>query len=630
MLEVGNEKISKEQFERVYLKNNVDKEITAKDIDNYLDLYINFRLKVLEAEDLGYDTTKSFKQEYQKYLSELAEPYFLDTTLNNKLLKEAYERTKKEVRLKYILFVVKDNDTLSAHKRALEAYKKIKQGESFDKVLQEMSDERNKKIDDGDAWYNGVFMMPYNLENFAYRGKIGDVSKPLYANNAYFILKIVGYRTAPKKIRVSHIYVRLPRHYEKEDSLKAMKLLDSISRALKSGMKFSEVAKKYSQDKMSGAKGGDLGWFSTGQLFHTIEEAAYSIKKIGDWTGPVRSAAGYHYVQLTGRKKWGSFAQERKYLQKKLEKSDRYRIVKENIYNKLKKKYSYKLEGNLKDFYTKINSKILNSTWNEDSIFRGDNRILASFGNKKLTYEEFAKYIFTHQNRNKRFSTVKQAVDSYYDSFIKEALKSYQMTKLPQENKDYKYLMQEYHDGLLLFDITNDKVWNKAVEDSVGLRKYYESHRNKYYEKLNLAIYSYDNKKTLRKALKILRKKEKKRLTDTMVVIMLNKKGERHLNLVKDGIFGARDNKEAQLVVEEMKDNKIKNTDRVIVDKKDKEIIYIKDNFDLIKGLVTADYQNELEDEWVKELRKKYKYKVNKEIYKEAKKELLETKKRKK
>ncbi len=620
LLTIDNNKISNTEFKRIYLKNSENKKPTEKDVNDYLNLFINFKLKVLEAENLGYDTTKAYKNEYNKYIYELAEPFFIDSLLQQKMLKEAYKRSQKEVRMSYILFVPKNGDTAEAYQRAENIYKRLQKGADFQKIAMQASDSKNKRFDKCDAWYNGVFMMPYKIENFAFEHKIGDISKPIRINNVYFILKITGTRQAPKKVRVEHIYVRLPKNPSKSDSISAMHLLDSIGKALKSGESFEAVAKKYSQDKVSAAKGGDLGWFSTGKMFRDFEKAAYSIKNIGDYVGPIRTPAGYHYIKLTGRKELGTFDQEKKELLSHLEKSQRYKLVMNSVINRLKKEYNFLQETPLKDFDKEIDSTIFIGKWSADKL-KGNTKILSRFANEKISYDDFAKYLSKNQiNINKK--NLAQQIAKKYSDYVAKRIKEYEITQLPAKNKDFKYLSQEYHDGLLLFDITNDMVWEKAIKDTLGLKKYYSENRNKYYQKLNLAIYSYSNEKVLRKTLRLLKLKEKRKYTDSMIVKIENKKGKK-ITLEQDGIFKPGDNAEVDYIVNLMKNNKITNKQKIVVDKKNKKIIYIKSNFSLIKGLVTADYQNILEDKWIKKLRKKYKITVNQEVFDKTKKELI-------
>jgi len=456
LLTIGSNDISSSEFKRIFLKNNNNTTILEKDINDYLNLFINFKLKVYEAEKLGYDTATSYVNEYEKYIFQLASPFFIDTALENKLLHEIYYRSKNEIRMSYILVIPQNGDTANARKRVMKIYNRIQNGEDFQKVAMETSDSKKKDRDKCDAWYNKAFMVPYIIENFAYNNKIGDVSKPIFTNNAYFIVKITDKRKAPKKIKVAHIYVRLPKNPTEADSLIAMKTLDSISNDLKI-LSFEEVAKKYSQDKRSSVKGGDIGWFSTGRLFRNFEKTAFSIKKIGDYAGPVRSPAGYHFVKLLDREEYGSFDEEKEDFSAALIKSKRYSKVEENIIEKLKKEYNFSQVEPLEKFYSEIDSSIFKAKWKADK-FKNDNRVLATFADKKLSFEDFAIYLEKNQ-MNIYKNKFDKNISEKYSEYVITNIKTHKISQLKKNNSYFKNLSQEYHDGLLLFDITNDMVW---------------------------------------------------------------------------------------------------------------------------------------------------------------------------
>jgi len=392
-LKINNQQVSSSEFEKLYLKNQNQSKITESDFDDYLDLFINYKLKVLEAYNLKYDTIKSIKDEHFTYVKQLSEPFFIDKELENKLLQEAYERSKKEVRLSYILIKADPTDTSKAYAKAMDIYKRLMKKENFDKLAVEFSDANNVKQQGPDAWYNRVFWMPYEMENFAFTGKVGDISKPIFANNSYFILKITDIRTGlPKEVRASHIYLRLKMGASPEDSIAVFKRIDSIKNELKNGVSFEQLALKYSDDKQNAAKGGDLGWFTTGKMFKDFENAVYSIKNVGQWVGPVRTPAGYHFIKLTDVKYLGNYEQEKENLSKQLQKNSRYSLVKESVYNKLKNQYNYQKVANLEPFYSKVDSSILQGKWTNKE-FSNDNTILMKIADKNFTNANFADYL---------------------------------------------------------------------------------------------------------------------------------------------------------------------------------------------------------------------------------------------
>lgn len=609
LLTIGDNEITQEEFERIYLKNNNQAVSTDDEIDDYLELFVNFKLKVIEAEALGYDTTSTFKTEFNQYFSQLAEPYFIDTAYQTQLLKQAYQRSKKEVRVRYIIIKSPpDQDTLVAYQKAMDAYNRIKSGEDFFKVAFEVSESTTAKRDSADGWYNQVFMMPYNLENFTYEAKIGDISQPLFANNAYFILKVEAYREVPKKVRASHIYISLPKNSTEADSLAALKKIDSIKIAFKNGRSFKDVAMDLSQDTYSSSNGGDLGWFGTGRMLREFEAATFNIKNVGDSVGPIRSAVGFHFIKLTGVEKIGSFADEKEELTDNLVNNDRYKLVKENVIKKLKKEYNFQITEDLDDFYNNVDSTIFNGTWTND-YFKNNNTVLFKFADQEFTKSDFAKYLYKNQ-RYVNENNINLYIDKKFKTYVDEKIKDYEITQLPNKSDDFKYLIKEYHDGLLLFDVTNDMVWNKAVKDTVGLRTFFNQNKNNYTQKINIAVYSFPSEKVYLKIAKKVKKKSDKNADLNTLIEIITKSGVEDIS----GVFTEGDNDAADLVISKMKNNSISNNQFVVFDENNNKIIVIKDNLRYVKGLVTADYQNILEEEWIKSLRDKYEVKINQSV----------------
>lgn len=614
LLTIDGNDITDEEFERIYLKNNNQTSSTDQDIDEYLDLFINFKLKVFEAENLGYDTTTAFTDEFNQYFSQLSEPYFIDTVYQNQLLHQAYERSKKEVRVNYIMIKSDPTeDTTIAYKKAIDAYNRIINGENFVDVAIDVSESASVRRDKGDGWYNKVFMMPYNLENFAFEGNIGDVSKPLFANNAYFILKITDIRTAPKRIRASHIYISLPKNAPKADSLLAMKKIDSIQTAFKKGQSFEQVANQFSDDTYSKSNGGDIGWFTTGKMLREFETATYSIKNIGDSVGPIRTVVGFHFIKLTDVDSLGSFNDEKNNLNTNINNNERAKLIQNKVYQNLMSEYNYQFTGNINDFYTGVDSSIFQGTWDMGN-FSNNNTVLFKFSDQEITYHDFAKYL-TDNQRATNYTDLTKFIDQKFIEFRNKKLKDYEITQLPNKNNEFKYLMQEYHDGLLLFDITNDMVWNKAVKDTVGLRSYFVQNRNKYSQKVNIIAYSFPTDKLFAKAVKKINKISNRPSPLNDIIKIAEKTGTQDIS----GVFKQGDNATADFVISQMQHNSITNNQIVIIDDTNKKIIILKDNLTYVKGLVTADYQDVLEKKWITELRAKYSVEINQDVLNEIK-----------
>lgn len=624
LLTIGDKKIGKNEFVKIYTKNNSkDVSTDVKSVDEYLELFINFKLKVVEAESQGLDTVASYVKELQKYTQQLAKPHFTSPEMEEKLLREAYERTKKEVRVSYIFVQVPAKatpaDTLKSYNKIIDARKRILNGENFENVALEVSEARNVKQDKGDAWYMKAFGAPYEIENFAYNAKIGDVSIPIRQKAGYFIIKKTEEREAVGEINASHIMVSLAKGASKEDSLAAVEKLDEIKKLLAEGTSFEDLAKKYSDDKGSGAKGGELGWFGTGRMVRPFEQAAFALENKGDISEPVRTIFGWHIIKLNDKKGIGTYEELKEDLNKKLQKDPRKNLIEKSVYEQIKKEGNYKKYSGLENFYAKTDSTIFEGNWSCPELQKSSAKLF-ELGGKTYTEKDFANYLASGKSK-KRKQNIKLYIDREFEKFLKEKLDAFKIQNLQETDADFKYITTEYHDGLLLFEITDKEVWSKATKDTEGLEKFYKANKTKYYDKLNLAIYSYSDEKTLKKTKKIFKKKEKKNLTDSALVYKVDKKGEK-LKLDESRVFKKGTNKTADKLFEQYEKNAVADNQIYFVDSENQKIIYIKNNFNYVKGLVTADYQQKLEKEWIEKLKTKHKVEINQSVLDEIKSEL--------
>jgi len=310
LMNINDKKITKSEFERIFHKNNKDSVADQKAVNEYLDLFINFKLKVLEAEAMGLDTVTSFKQELQSYRKQLTAPYFVDKETEDKLVKEAYDRKKTRIRTSHILIKVPENaspaDTLAAYNKAMEIRNKILKGEDFGKLAAEYSQDDVSKVNGGDIGYLTVFTTVLPYENAAYSLKSGEISMPVRSQFGYHIIKVTDKKDNPGDVKVSHIMVIVPRDAKDEDVKKAEAKINEAYQKLQNGEDFAKIAMDYSDDKASAKRGGELPWFGTGRMVPEFESAAFDAKA-GEYTKPFRSAFGFHIIKKTDTRPIASF-----------------------------------------------------------------------------------------------------------------------------------------------------------------------------------------------------------------------------------------------------------------------------------------------------------------------------------
>jgi peptidyl-prolyl cis-trans isomerase SurA len=323
LMTVGNNKVEAGEFIRMYKKSLEPGK--ALDVNDYLQQYIIFKLKVADAIKEGYDTTRAFRNELKGYHSQLAQDYLTDTLAKEKLLKKAYQRSLIEINAWHILIALPSDaspeDTLKAWKKAMDIRERIQKGESFEQVARGTSDDPSVKVNGGNLGYFTVFQMIMPFEDAAYSMKKGEISEPVRTPYGYHIIKVADIRPSKGKILVAHIMKAVPPGTDEEKAKLAEEEIDTIYNKLKKGASFADLARKYSDHKASAVKGGELNWFGAGEIISDFSEAAFSISDTGEYTRPVRTVYGWHIIKLLGKKEPGSYKDSRSYLESKINKS---------------------------------------------------------------------------------------------------------------------------------------------------------------------------------------------------------------------------------------------------------------------------------------------------------------------
>lgn len=631
LLTIGNENITRSEFEAVYKKNNVKNEVLdKKSLNDYLELYINFKLKVKEAEELGLDTNKAFKDELAGYRKQLAQPYLNDKEVTEKLIKEAYERTKSDVRASHILIKCDPDalpkDTLAAYNKVLGIRSRILKGEDFGKLAKENSDDPSakdqpetkdrpaQKGNGGDLGYFTVLQMVYPFENAAFTTKVGEVSMPVRTRYGYHIIKVADKRPARGIIQVAHI-MAIPTTKSAEDSIKAKTKIDELYAKLKAGEDFSELAMKHSDDKGTGSKGGNLPWFGTGRMVSEFEKAAFELSKNGDYSAPTHTMYGWHIIKRIDKKEIPTFDETKADLKVKVSKDSRADLSRETVIKRIKKDYTYKEFSKTKEpFYKVIDSTFFKSAWKADKAAKLT-KPMFSIGDKTYSQTDFAKYIETHQS-NRSAIPLESLINNLYNKFVEDNCIAYEDSKLEKKYIEFRNLMREYRDGILLFELTDKKVWNKAVKDTLGLQQFYELNKNNYNwgVRADASIYTCSNEEIAKKTRALVERMNEKNLTNNSILDQINKDSQLNLK-IESQLYAKGDNKAMDTL--EWKEGITKNilSDKSVIFAYISKIVQPQPKtLAEAKGLITADFQNFLEKEWITTLRKKYTIDVKKDV----------------
>ncbi|WP_159038568.1 peptidylprolyl isomerase [Brumimicrobium mesophilum] len=617
VMTVNGDPVTQSEFLQVYLKNNDNPKYDKESLDEYMELYKKFKLKVAEAEALGYDTIPSLKRELKGYKEQLSHPYLIDSSKSSELLHEAYDRMKYEIKASHILINVKPDaspaDTLKAYNKAIALKNRIEKGEDFGKVAVEGSEDPSAKVNKGDLGYFTAFQMVYPFETAAYNLKVGEVSMPSRSSYGYHLIKVTDKREARGTITASHIMVFLDKDAEEEDITNAEKKINEIYKELEEGGSFEKLARLYSDDQGSKSKGGKLPAFGSGtnqRMVTEFEDAAFALKNDGDYSRPFKTDYGFHIVQRNEFSPLGSLEDLKPELQQKLSRGDRANQSEKAFIAKLKEENSFKDKGSkrLPWFYENIDSTVFKKNWETPELKK--NKWMFKYNETKYDMLSFMNYISS--NKSTTQMPIQKFVDQKYKEWQSAEIMNDEKNSLEMKYPAYKALLQEYHDGVLLYEIMKDKVWDKAIKDTVGLKAYFESNQSKYQwpDRIEAIIYSSSKKDMLLEA-QLLNEID----TLTMYDVLSKVNADSQLNLeAEKGKFIQSENP--------LLTNRTLNTGANDIFKEgDKYYLIIVEEklpagpkkLQEARGSVIQSYQEYLEENWLRELSEKHTIKVNNE-----------------
>ncbi len=612
----GADSVYKAEFERLLSKNKKDKERpTEAEVIEYLELYENFKMKVKEAELMKLDTNQSFKTELAGYRKQLANPYLTDKKVTEGLITEAYERMKQEVNASHVLINCAENaspkDTLVAYNKILALRNRIIKGESFDSVAAKSSEDPSAVKNHGNLGWFTVFQMIYPFETQAYTTPKGQVSMPFRTRFGYHIVKVVDKRAARGEVKVQHIMLQTGPSATPEVVEEARQKADSAYQRIVAGEAFEKMVELYSQDQGSKANEGMMNYFTSYSNYpETFKNIAFSMEK-NEVSKPFKTDYGYHIIKIVDKKPVPEMKEVEETIKNKVSRDSRSESSKLVVAQRIKKQNNYvEYAANLKEFTASVDSTFLQAIWLPGEKDLANNKPVMSLNNQKYTVAQFAAYAKGNQEARPGES-VQMILNGLFKKYSDEEALKYEEGQLESKYPDFKNLMQEYHDGILLFDLTDKKVWAKAVNDTTGLEQYMKANQSKYMWKDRVKVYTYSclDAKVKKEALKMaaagktgdeIKAKVNKKMTGSLVITenkyeQTDAQGEKFWDK-KGAVDAPVENNEFKFYVVEG-----------IVPPEPKAV---KD----ARGIVTSDYQSYLEKEWIKELRAKYPVTVNQPV----------------
>ena len=629
LMNIGDQTIKVDEFLGIYNKNNTNNVVDKKTIEEYVDLFVNFKLKVFEAESLGMDTIPKFIRELSGYKNQLAQPYLIDRQVNEDLINEAYERLKEDVAAYHILVKVAPDapagDTLKAMKKLQLYTKSIKSEDDMKAAIARIKGTKDEQVIAEDLGYFTAFSMVYPFESAAYNTEVGKLSKPVRTRFGYHAIFVRDRRPARGEIRVSHIFIRTNPDNTEDQKQAAKNRINEIHKRILIGEDFRELVKQFSEDKTSVKDNGMLPWFGTGGTASVFEDAAFSLENNGDISDPIQSAYGWHIIRREDRRDVAEFEAIKSNLKRKIEKDARALKGRTSLLRTLKEDYALTFNYPNRDRASKlVTEEYLSGKWkmpkelpnpmDKPVLTISDNKL--SKTSKVYTQLNYLNFIQKNQKKRKEGEMVSAVLADEWKSFVNEMLIDFENGLLEIKYPEFKALMQEYHDGILLFDLMDQKVWSKAVKDSAGLEDFYKTHKSDYMwpERVDASIYECANEQVAKKVEKLTKKRVKKGYTDAYIMQEINEDNALNLN-IRSGLFAKSD------------DAIIDKTPWVpgtytIQDSGKPTLVQVYDvkqpqpkALNEARGLITSAYQSHLEEMWIQELRSKYPVQVDQKVF---------------
>lgn len=620
LMTINGKPVLKSEFEYIYNKNNSNNALDKKSLEEYVDLFINFKLKVEEAKSQGIDTTKSFINELNGYRNQLVRPYLTSAKVEEQVLRDAYARLQEDVEVSHILIRVAPNaapaDTLAAWKKISDVAKRL-QSEDFAAVAKETSEDQSAEENSGYiGWITG-FRTVFPFENRAYITPVGTISAPVRTAFGYHIIKVHNRRHSKGEILVSHIMTFTAQGEEATNNAAKAKI-DSLYQVVKGNADFGQIASQYSEDRGSAAKNGELPWFGIGRMVQEFEKAAFELNEIGSISQPIQSPYGWHIIKLLDKKSLPTFEEKKQEIERQVKRDERANMGQKAFVEQLKKEYRFKeMKGNVKaDFSALLKDRSL-----ADSSFQAEaaslRKPMLKFAKETRTQADFLDFL--QKNSLSEKATPAEIIDEKYEAFVEKVLLDYENSQLENKFDDFRLLMQEYHDGILLFEVSNNEVWEKASKDTAGLASFFRKNKEKYsWDKPHYKgrVIHCSSAEIMAAAKEVLATQPKdsidkylRALNDSVVNIKIDR-----------GLFVQGDNKwvdQHAFNGETIADPDPKFS---YVFVSGTMLNYTPEEYSDVRGLVTADYQEYLEKEWIAMLRNKYAVKVNDKVLNTVKK----------
>jgi peptidyl-prolyl cis-trans isomerase SurA len=623
LLTVGDMPVTVGEFRYIYEKNNGDAaDYSEGSVEEYLDLYTKFKLKVAKAKRLQMDTISALRDELEIYRKQLANSYLMDREVKQKLINSAFDRRQQDVAVAHILIKKARVNGLDADAEAIKKIERIKNeiasgNTEWDAAVKAHSSDQSSAGYGGSMGYLTAPLPAgfVELERSMYDAEVGEMVGPVQTKLGYHLIKVLDKRPARGVVDAAHVLIRKPKdgnmNAAKEKAMKAYT-------DLQSGMSWEQVVTQYSDDRDSKNKKGSIGKVKIGQYAASFEDALFALDQDGAYTEPVQTSAGFHIILRKSKEDLKDYENFYRLMDNKIERLPRYKEEKEQLITRIKAKHNYKVnEAALTEFVSTVGEDFYTYKWavgdvEDVEVFR--------FNDNIYKMADFAAYLKKNVKSRQRYSKTKStnvAVRELLEKYSNEEAILYEETNLEASYPDFRNLMREYREGILLFEASKVNVWDKASADTMGLKRFYENNRTRYRHPAMADVTTVTAMTTDAKQLRKIKKMiAKKGIPATLA--KYNKKNPSFISSAESQVEQGSNNmlvKNWQSgAISEPVVNAAKGTSTItmvsnIVDGRTKSLSEAR-------GYVIADYQDYLEKQWVRELKAEFPIETNKQILK--------------
>ncbi len=611
LMTINGKDVRQSEFEYLYHKNNLQ-QLAPQSIDEYIEMFIVYKLKVADAEAAGLHQTDAFTKEFNGYCAELSRPYLRDSIVEKRLIEEAYARMATSRKVSHIMLPLGSTyDEKEANRMKIDSIRTaiVNGSADFGEMAVRYSSDRSARVNNGSMGYINVNSYPYPFEKTAWETPVGEISPVIEdAPFGFHIIRVEDQRPNPGKVEARHI-LKLTNGLSEEEGAAKKAQIDSIYNLLANGGDFDAIARAESEDPGSAANGGRLGWFGPGEMVKEFEDAAFGLKD-GGISAPFKTAYGYHIVQTLAHRGIGTLAEESERIKAAISRDMRSVMPETERMAQLKAELGVKIDST---GLMQARSRMTGDSPAEQlRSLQADNSLIATVGNRTISIGDVINYIPSNvlEGANDAFTVLNSGLENKINETVVEETRK----NLAENNSEYRNLTNEYRDGILLFEISNRNVWERSASDTEGLQKFFSANRAKYtWDKPHYKGYVIfaTNDSIAGEAQKYLAANQVE--NDSLVSVMRANYG-RNIKIEKV-VTGKGENA--------IVDNVAFNGERPEAPGRwtawfgyAGRVIDTPEEANDVRGAVASDYQQQLESEWIKALRKKYKVKLNKKALK--------------